>query len=207
MHRLLILVLLTVLAYGCSGVSTWQAPRAPYRWATVYNNPVMIPSNNPEFVWEQVVDVSDDYFRIMEEIPVRQIVGSEGRLETFPVVGATLLEPWRPDSANFDERLECTLQTMRRRAIISVKMVECGYMIDVAVYKELEDRAMPDHAVAGSATFSYSSTQIGVIDPITDEPLELDWIQLGRDTALEQRMLRQITARLGMVQTQSAPTR
>ncbi len=207
MHRLFILVLLTVLGYGCSGVSTWQAPRAPYQWATAYNNPVMIPSNNPEFVWEQVVEVTDDYFRIMEEVPVRQIVGSEGRLETHPVVGATLLEPWRSDSANFDERLECTMQTIRRRAIISVKMVECGYMIDVAVYKELEDRAMPDRAVAGSATFSYNSTQIGVIDPITDEPLELGWIPQGRDTALEQRMLSQITARLGMVQTQCAPTR
>jgi hypothetical protein len=200
-------MLLTVSACGCSGVSTWQAPPVPFLWTPAYNNPVTIPSNHPEYVWEQIVDVTDDYFTIMEEVPVREIVGSEGRLETLPVVGATLLEPWRHDSANFEERLECTLQTIRRRAIINVKMVECGYAINVAVYKELEDRPMPDQAVAGSATFSYTSTQIGVIDPITDEPMELGWISLGRDKALEQRMLSQITARLGMVQPQSPTCR
>ena len=207
MLRLLILTLLTVSTCGCSGVSTWKAPPIPFLAASAYNNPLIIPSNHPEFVWEQVVDVTDDYFKIMEEVPVRQMVGSEGRLETFPVVGATLLEPWRHDSANFDERLECTLQTIRRSAIISVKMEECGYLIEVVVYKQLEDRASPDRAVAGSATFSYSSTQIGVIDPITDEPQELGWETIGRDTALEQRMLGQIVARLGMIQPQCAPSR
>ncbi|MBN2291568.1 MAG: hypothetical protein JXM70_04030 [Pirellulales bacterium] len=205
MFRSFILVLLSVLICGCSGVSTWQAPPGPFFLPSAYNNPVMIPPNHPEYVWEQVVDVVDDYFRIMEEIPVRDMVGSEGRLETFPVVGATLLEPWRHDSANFDERLESTLQTIRRLAIISVKKEDCGYLIDVAVYKELEDRSQPDRAVAGSATFSYTATQEGVIDPITDEPLNLGWISLGRDAALEQRILSEITSRLGLVQPQCAP--
>ena len=205
MFRLFILSLLSISACGCSGVSTWKAPPGPFSWSSAYSNPVVIPSNHPEFVWEQVVDVADDYFRIMEEVPVRDMLGSEGRLETFPVVGATLLEPWRYDSANFEERLESTLQTIRRRAIISVKKDECGYVIDVAVYKELEDRAQPDRAVAGSATFSYTATQDGVIDPITDEPLDLGWIPLGRDAALEQRMLSEITSRLGLLQSQCVP--
>ncbi|MEA1950969.1 MAG: hypothetical protein U9N87_06260, partial [Planctomycetota bacterium] len=89
----------------------------------------------------------------------------------------------------------------------SVKKEECGYVIHVAVYKELEDRAQPDRAVADSATFSYTATQVGVIDPVTDEPLELGWIQIGRDAALEQRMLSEITARLGLVQSRCAPIR
>ena len=206
MPRLLIIGLLMLSASGCSGISTWQAPSGPLLWAKAYNNPAVIPPNHPEYVWEQVVDVADDYFRIMEEMPVRRIVGSEGSLETYPVMGATLFEPWRHDSANFEERLECTLQTIRRFAIVKVKMIECGYVIDVAVYKQLEDRPTPDQAIAGSATFNYNSTQVGIIDPITDEPLELGWISLGRDTALEQRILGQIISRLGMVQSQTAPT-
>ncbi len=205
MFRLFILLLLSISVCGCSGVSTWKAPPVPSFWSSAYSNPVMIPSNHPEFVWEQIVDVTDDYFRIMEEVPVRDMVGSEGRLETLPVIGATLLEPWRHDSANFEERLESTMQTIQRRAIISVKKEECGYVIEVAVYKELEDREKPDRAVADSAAFSYTATQIGVIDPVTDEPLNLGWIPLGRDAALEQRILSEITSRLGVIQPQCAP--
>ena len=202
MRGFLLLVLLTPLGYGCSGMSTWTSPREPFAARRVCNNPVMVPNNHPEFVWEQIVDVMDDYFKIMEEMPVRPIMGSEGKLETYAEVGSTLLEPWRHDSANFEERLECTLQSIRRQAVVRVKMVEDGYMIDVAVYKQLEDLAKPQNAIAGSATFAYSSTQVGVIDPITDEPLELGWIPQGRDTALEQRILGEIIDRLGMISTQ-----
>lgn len=168
-------------------------------------NPVMVPTNNPEFVWEQVVDVVDDYFKIQDEMPVREIIGSEGELVTYPEVGSTLFEPWRMDSANFDERLESTLQTIRRQAVVRVKMVEGGYLVDVAVYKQLEDLAMPQNSMAGQATFAYSSTQVGVIDPITDEPLELGWIPQGRDAVLEQRMIGEITHRLGKVATKVVP--
>ena len=189
--------------YGCSGASYWTSPPEEFAAARCCNNPVMVPRNHPEFVWEQVVDVMEDYFKIMEEVPVRPIEGSEGRLETYPEVGSTLLEPWRLDSVNFDERLECTLQSIRRQAVVRVKMVEDGYMIDVAVYKQLEDMAEPQNAVADRAAFSYSSTQVGVIDPITDEPLDIGWIPQGRDAALEQQILRDITGRLGVIPTQS----
>ena len=202
MRGFLVLILLLIPAgYGCSGMSTWTSPPGPFSAPGGCNNPIIVPCNHPEFVWEQVVDVMDDYFKIKDEMPVRQIMGSEGELVTYPEVGSTLLEPWRHDSANFGERLECTLQTIRRQAVVRVKMVEGGYMIDVAVYKQLEDLARPQNAIAGRATFAYSSTQVGVIDPITDEPLELGWVPQGRDAALEQRILSDITDRLGMIPT------
>lgn len=206
MRGFLLLVLLTPVGYGCSGISTWTTPPVPFSAPRSCSNPLMIPCNHPEFVWEQVVDVMDDYFKIKDEMPVRPMLGSEGELVTYPEVGATLLEPWRHDSASLDERLECTLQSIRRQAVVRVKMVEGGYTIDVAVYKQLEDLAKPQSAVAGRSTFAYSSTQVGVIDPITDEPLELGWVPQGRDTALEQRMLGDIIDRLGLVPTQCPST-
>ena len=42
---------------------------------------------------------------------------TEGRIDTFPKPGATLLEPWDHDSADSYERLESTLQSIRRYAV------------------------------------------------------------------------------------------
>ena len=63
-------------------------------------NPLFVPVSNQDWAWEQIVDVVDDYFRIERENRV-QLVGNvvtEGRIDTFPQVGATWLEPHRPDS-------------------------------------------------------------------------------------------------------------
>ena len=80
---------------------------------------------------------------------------TEGRIDTTPKPGATLLEPWDHDSANSYERLESTLQSIHRYAVVKVHAVEngCGFWVEVAVYKELEDVRRPEHATAGSATF------------------------------------------------------
>ena len=204
MHRFFVIALLIFFAYGCASAPNLNAPPVAFQPVVALNNPVLIPGNHPEHVWEQIADVVDDYFRINEETPVRQMVGSEGLMVTYPEVGATLLEPWRYDSTNLDERTECTLQTMRRQAVVHVKAVDNGYAVEVAVYKQLEDKAQPEQAIAGKATLRTESTQVGVIDPITDEPMELGWIPQGRDVALEQRLLKEITVRLGVLQTRCA---
>src|SRR5688572_2410071 len=73
-------------------------------------NPMPVASPDSHFVFEVAVDVVDDYFTVDREEPIRQIgnVLTEGRIETFPVGGSTILEPWRGDSANGYERLEST---------------------------------------------------------------------------------------------------
>src|SRR5262249_23095188 len=80
-----------------------------------YQNPVPIPVTNYELVWDGVRDVVADYFRIQRVEPVRLIGNTltEGRIDTYPMPGATLLEPWFHDSANDYERLESTLQSIR----------------------------------------------------------------------------------------------
>ena len=110
-------------------------PAVPY-----YENPTLVPAADHQLVWETVVDVVDDYFDVRREEPVR-LVGNtlfEGHLETRPQVAATLLEPWRGDSVGRAERTESTLQSMRRKATVRVQPVEGGYLVEVAVLKELE---------------------------------------------------------------------
>lgn len=149
-------------------------------------NPLEVPKLPPEVVWERTVDVVDDYFQIVTENRI------DGRIETLPRVGATLLEPWHKDSVNFDDRLEATMQTVRRRALIAITPTPDGYSLDVQVIKELEDLPHPQYASAGAATFRHDGSVERREEVVTAEVTSEGWIALGRDIALEQELLRRI---------------
>lgn len=186
----LVSVLLAALA-GCA----WNPPPDNIPVA----NQTLVPVSNPDFAWDQIVDVVDDYFEIDREDRVRQVgdVITEGRINTFPVVGATYFEPWRRDSVGSYERTLATLQTIRRFAIVRVIPAPQGYVIDVAVFKELEDLKQPEHSTSGMASFRNDSAPQGFSEPVGMQPTELGWIPLGRDPALEQRILEKLNGRLG----------
>ena len=174
-------------------------PQAAPATASVAANPIYIPVTNQDWAWEQIVDVVDDYFRIERESRV-QLVGNvvtEGRIDTFPQVGATLAEPHRPDSVGRYNRWETTFQTIRRRSLVRVIPEQGGYLVDLAVYKELEDLPHPENSTAGAATFRNDSSLISrVNDDVSRTRLSDYWIPLGRDVACEQQMLAEIQARL-----------
>jgi hypothetical protein len=162
-------------------------------------NPIFIPIKNQDWAWEQIVDVVDDYFRIERESRVQLLgnVVTEGRIDTFPQVGATVLEPHRPDSVGHYNRWESTFQTIRRRGLVRVIPEQGGYLIDLAVYKELEDLPYPENATAGPATFRYDdSLPSRFQDEVSRTRLSEHWVPLGRDTACEQQILAEIQARL-----------
>ena len=162
-------------------------------------NPIYIPIKNQDWAWEQIVDVVDDYFRIERESRV-QLVGNvvtEGRIDTFPQVGATVLEPHRPDSVGRHNRWESTLQTIRRRGLVRVIPEQGGYLIDLAVYKELEDLPYPENSTGGAATFRYDdSLPSRFKQEVSHTRLSEFWIPMGRDLDCEQQILAEIQARL-----------
>lgn len=164
----------------------------------VLENPLLVPGHDREFVWNQIVDTLDDYFRIAREERVRQIgnVLTEGRIETFPVVGATYFEPWRRDSTPGFERKYATLQSVRRRATVRVWPATGGYFVEVIVVRELEDLERPEFAPIGGEVFRHDGTLVRDEGQTREQPISLGWIPLGRDTSLEQRILTDIHSRL-----------
>ncbi|MFH1922801.1 MAG: hypothetical protein ABIP48_23300 [Planctomycetota bacterium] len=198
MRRIVAFGLLVFALGGCATTPPVTNPA----WETTnvfYDNPVLIPVRDHEFAWETVVDVVDDYFKIEREEPVRLLgnVLTEGRLETFPEVGSTCFEPWRHDSVGSYEKLQSTLQSIRRTATVRVIPApdQNGYLVDVAVFKELEDVVQPAHTTAGGATFRYDSSLTRVVSPVGEQAINEDWIPKGRDTSLEQRIIGQLLAR------------
>ncbi len=172
-----------------------------------YDNPTLIVATDPFHVWETVVEVVGDYFAIAHEEPARRVdsVVTEGRLETLPELGATIFEPWRYDSVGLEERLESTLQTIRRRAVVRVMPGERGFWVEVAVFKELEDARRPSRATAGAATFRTDTSLVRIDSPVGEQPPTAGWIPLGRDEALEQRILGHLLTRFGQP-TRTVPT-
>ena len=164
-----------------------------------FDNPIFVPASDPNQVWDGVTHVVTEYFKIDREEPVRVLnhTPTTGVIETYPKVGATLLEPWDHDSANTYERLESTLQSIRRRAVVQVVPAQGGYWVSVQVFKDLENMNPPENASVGTTTFKSAinteATLTRVINPAAP-PAAIDagWIPQGRDPVLEQRMLGQL---------------
>lgn len=192
----------TVLLATLAGCSHFPAPfhrLAPSPEAGfAMENPIFVPVADHELVWNQVVDAIDDYFQIAREERVKIIGGviTEGRIETVPLPGATVLEPWRRDSTRGFEKLHATLQSVRRRATVRAMPVATGYSIEVAVFKELEDVDRAEHATVGASTLRHDGSLVRSRSDVKDEPVTLGWIPQGRDVTLEQEILADIRARL-----------
>ncbi|MFP6613971.1 MAG: hypothetical protein VB835_16795 [Pirellulales bacterium] len=156
--------------------------------------PLFVSIGDSTAVWQATVDVVDDFFRIKSEQPVGQAGGLlvEGLIETHPLTGATFFEPWRADSIGTHDRLESTLQSIRRIAYVRVIPDTHGYWIDVRVDKELEDVQRPEHATSGVSAPRYEQTIEKRAGALAGPSLTLGWISQGRDILLEQEIQRRL---------------
>ncbi|MEZ6135665.1 MAG: hypothetical protein R3C53_12215 [Pirellulaceae bacterium] len=195
------LVVLLLLSSGCHRFTMFgnsAANRPPPPVSVPLTNPHHIPAADPDFLWNQVVDSVDTYFRIKSEQPVRRSNTNwiEGRLSTYPEVSGTTLEPWRRDAARGFERLQSTFQTIRRTATVRVIPEDAGYSIEVQVLKEQEDVDQSQVASAGSAAQRHDGTIIRNENQLRQLPLTLGWFEIGRDRELEQRIMSEIIGKL-----------
>lgn len=161
-------------------------------------NPVQVANQDTEFLWNQIVDTIEDYFVIDEEVRVIKTNDQwlEGTLKTFPEVGATYFEPWRKDALFGFQRIQSSLQTIRRTAKISVMPNGAGFQIGVEVLKDLEDVDRSLNAADGSAAIRHDGSVVRTDPTLLGQPITLDWIEQERDTELEQRILREIVGRI-----------
>jgi hypothetical protein len=198
---------LGILLFGlalplCVGCSTYEPfAMREFSWrvnAPQAHNPIFVDNHHHEFLWSVVADVIDNHFEIEREIPIRLYgnVLTEGHLETKPKIGASLAEFWHADSVGFRERLDCTLQTIRRRAEVHVVPETGGYTIEVKVFKELEDNARSLRAVANTSNLRFRDNADEFADIMEIDHSSAGWFIIERDAALEERLLVEILYRL-----------
>jgi len=172
---------------GCAtGSSSWTLPgfAQVFGPAQPLRNPLPVPNGDFETVWNKTVAEVNRHFPIASENRLARTIRTDSEMT------GTLIEPWTPDSASFRDRLEATLQTVRKFAVVHVDPAPAGgYLIRVEVHKQLEDLSKPISQPAGRAAFyndfpvNRTREVVGVI------PTANGWIPMGRDTNMEQRIL------------------
>jgi hypothetical protein len=181
-----------VLATGCvSG----PAVQNPYLVANPYpsENPLFVPQGQDaqqyQRVYDTVYDVAHKYFDIAaSNMYAGEILG-------VPRISAGIFDAIQYEWYDGYELFQSTTQSIRRRLHIQIIPAEVGgYFVLVKVIKELED---PGDNVAPVATHRLRpddpTNNLGILPSKTAGPC---WIDLGRDTRLEELILSKLKQRL-----------
>ena len=164
---------LTLMSVGC-------AASRPM----IVSNPVFVPVNTQHNAWERTADVLHSY-----HFPIARENRLDGVIETGYRVGSNILEPWHGDSVGFRNRMQSTLQSIRRKVKVDLTPVEGGYLVGVEAYKEIEDLNGTAENTSGAATFRKSSPLERNLSVVVGASSPSGWVSLGRDTDLEQSIL------------------
>jgi hypothetical protein len=153
------------------------------------DNPLFVPqgANGYGLVFDRTYDVISEYFH------VKRSNRFDGLIETWPLTTAGYLDWARLGMYDADELLQSTFQTIRRIAVVRITPAASGgFLIDVQVYKELEDLPQPMHAGAGLAVIRMEPPLERQTEVITPYVPAKGWFPIGRDKALERAILDKI---------------
>lgn len=171
------------LASGCA--SPWLGAPPP----VAVGNPILVPAANDEVLWERTVDVLHDFhFQIARENRFSRVIETDYR------TGSGLLEPWHHDSVGLANRMESTLQSVRRKVLVRLLPSEqgAGYLVSVEAFQERED--LPGIAAnsPGGASFQENKPLQRDLNLVVGQSAPSGWIPMGRDPALEQKILQSL---------------
>jgi hypothetical protein len=121
-----------------------------------------------------------------------------GYIRTQPLAGAQAFEFWRKDNIGQFNTSEANLQTIRRTVEINVANRESRVCTDCVV--TVERMSLPESGPAGggrpSMMFGRSSTSLQHLELTPRQKASIEWINLGRDSRLEEEILGRLKARL-----------
>lgn len=179
---ILCLLLLALLASGGSCTYLpWQRP------APTAANPVFVPAANMDVLWERTIDVLHYYpfFIVIEDRP-------NGVIETDFKVGSNIAEPWHKESVNLYERSESTLQSIRRKVLVTIRPADGGYLVSVEAQKQLEDSVGLAANAPAPANFEENQPLQRDMNLISPKIAPSGWVPVGRDYPLEQDILERL---------------
>ncbi len=190
--RLATLGVTLLVAGGCATVAPLDNPVLVKPAPISCENPVLVAPGQPDptsyaDVYENVLDVVDDYFELK---PTSRYAG---HIETKPRIAPGFEQPWKHSSPDARERLIATFQTVRQYAVIDIWAGDRGgYRIAVEVRRELLDLERPVNTRAGNAVFQEATVERRYDLVGTESSSDIQWIPAGRDYAFEQLLLRRI---------------
>ncbi|MBL8813470.1 MAG: hypothetical protein JNM43_25110 [Planctomycetaceae bacterium] len=149
---------------------------------------IQVSDSQRDSLWERaVVVLNRNHFQIARESKL------EGVIETSYRAGSSVLEPWHPDSVGLENRLESTLQSIRRKVTVNMQSNGTGTMlVNVRVDKEIEDLPGIAANYEGGATFNEAQPLNRDLSQVVGQSGPSRWLSLGRDPLLENKILSEI---------------
>lgn len=200
MRRVWVGWLLAFVPFGCTTGPLFDNPtRIAGEPSAECDNPILLYENRPPGeayaeLFEQAIDAMDDYFSLSYANRY------EGR-----IVGKTIIAPgyeqiWKAGSPDPYQRALVTLQQYRYRCEIRIREgLRGGYLVDVIVRKELKDSPSPANPTVAVPAFQDAGTvdrdQFLIVDPDIASMIVNPgdrWIPKGRETSIEQAILRKL---------------
>lgn len=185
-------VLVLLLALG--GCSSHRRGRHHENEATA--------SASDDAAWIAVQDVLR-----RQHLRLDRVDPTTGTITTLPEISQHWFEFWRKDVANFHDYCEATLNPIRRWVEVEVQRGDSGDWDAVSVVVHKQRLSAPDRQFNNSAA-AYQF--FGEMLPSTTGAPHVTskddrWIDLGRDPAMEDYLLRKITARSGLTAAAVTP--
>jgi hypothetical protein len=184
MNRILLFTGLSLITIYLAGCGTEQTqPSEPVCLSGVQEGKVMTEAQDVLERMNFVIDKAD---------------AGHGYIRTQPLTGAQAFEFWRKDNVGRFNTSEANLQTIRRTVEINLYRRDDRVCADCVVM--VERLSLPESGPAGgsrpSMLFGRTSTSLRHLDLTPRQKASLTWIELGRDSRLEEEILERLKARL-----------
>jgi hypothetical protein len=121
-----------------------------------------------------------------------------GIITTLPLTGDNWFEFWRDDTVGTSQRVDASLHTIRRSVTVTVASRDAGSEITVRVLKQRASapNQAPENISRSIDLYNSRESELVQQDDLGQPLVVYQWINMGRDEALEQLLLERIESAL-----------
>jgi hypothetical protein len=121
-----------------------------------------------------------------------------GLIRTRPLPASQFFEFWRSDNVGLDNTMAANMHTIRRTVTIDISGQ--GRQLSIGCQAQVQRLSLPERQVSSSARvygiFSQSSPSLQRLMLNPEQKKQMAWIDLGRDSRLEAKILKRIKTRI-----------
>jgi len=155
--------------------------------------PVCVTGMNKQAALAAAEDVLVRMHFVIEKLDVQA-----GYIRTRPLMGAQSFEFWREDNVGRFNRLQSNLHTIRRT--VEMRVSESPGQLCIAPVVSVERMSLPERDAynlsQASTMFTGSDNSMQQLRLYPDQRAQMEWIDLGRDSRLEEKITTRLKAKL-----------
>lgn len=145
----------------------------------------------------ELMEVAEDVLSEMH-FTIDKADANASLIRTRPLPGAQFFEFWRSDNVGAENIIAANIHTIRRTVTINISRQ--GQQLQLVCEVHTQRLSLPQRQVSSSAKiygiFSQSSPSLQRLILNPEQKKQMAWIDLGRDSRLETKILKQIETRI-----------